>query len=246
MKQLLTSLLLGLSVLASAQSDGWQYPFPYNPDGNSDGYISLNDMLDLLSVYGQEYPETFYGDSTGAILDLGTLVRFDCYNQARLAGPQWRMMGRQDLARWYPYLADLGQTEYDAGTLPSNRLYGWVVNENNSMSPWSLSYGVSDNWQSYTFATAYSSTAPPNLIISGTQTYVGSQGNGNNSPIGAGRCFIVSEVLPEYEFSYCNTGSGGDFTTCVTDKLNDGWIPMPGGTKNSASYFYQGFWRIAE
>ena len=30
-------------------------------------------MLDLLSVYGQEYPETFYGDSTG-ILDLGTLV----------------------------------------------------------------------------------------------------------------------------------------------------------------------------
>lgn len=40
-------------MLASAQNDGFQYPFTYNPDGNSDGYISLNDMLDLLSVYGQ-------------------------------------------------------------------------------------------------------------------------------------------------------------------------------------------------
>ena len=59
-------------------------------------------------------------------------------------------------------------------------------------------------------------------------------------------CLIVSEVKPEYEFSYCNTSSGSVFTTCVTDKLNDGWIPMPGGIKNSASYFYQGFWRIVE
>ena len=59
-------------------------------------------------------------------------------------------------------------------------------------------------------------------------------------------CFAVTEVRPELEFSYCNIGSGVDFTNCVTDKLNDGWVPMPGGAKNSASYFYQGFWRIVE
>lgn len=240
-------LFLGLATLVSAQSDGWQYPFPYNPDGNSDGYISLNDMLELLSVYGQEYPETFYGDSTGAILDLGTLVQFDCYNQARLAGSQWRMMSRLDFARWYPYLADLGQAEYEAGTLPSNRLRGWLVNENKDMSPWQLEFGQSSQYQSFNFATEYNATAPPNLIVdSYSRTYVGSESNGNNSAIAGSRCFIVSEVLPEYEFSYCNTGSGGDFDACVTEKLNDGWIPMPGGTKNSASYYYQGFWRIAQ
>ena len=247
MKHCLTLLLVGLTTLVSAQNDGWQYPFPYNPDGNSDGYISLNDMLDLLSVYGQEYPETFYGDSTGAILDLGTLVQFDCFNQARLAGPQWRMMEREDFARWYPYLADLGQTEYDAGTSSSSNLSGWMVNRNDDMAVWQLAFGVSSQYQSYTFATEYNPSAPPNLIINNyTKSYVESESNGNSSAISGQRCFIVSEVLPEYEFSYCNTGSGGDFTNCVTDKLNDGWIPMPGGTKNGASFFYQGFWRIVE
>ena len=75
---------------------------------------------------------------------------------------------------------------------------------------------------------------------------MGSESNGNAIAVSGRRCFIVSEVKPEFEFSYCNTVSDGDFATCVAEKLNDGWIPMPGGTKNSASYFYQGFWRIVE
>ena len=85
MKQLLTSLLLGLSVLAFAQNDGFQYPFPYNPDGNSDGYISLNDMLDLLSVYGQEYPQSFATDTSRAVLNLGYMGSYKCLLQAEAA-----------------------------------------------------------------------------------------------------------------------------------------------------------------
>ena len=238
-------VLLGLAVLASAQSDGFQYPFPYNPDGNSDGYISLNDMLDLLSVYGQEFPNTFYGDSTGAILDLGNMVQFDCHNQAQLAGSEWRMMSRNDFPRWFTYLGDLGQSEYDE--LGNSTLAGWVVNDNGSVSPWQLKFGQSSQVYSYTFATQYNPASPPNLIVDNySHSYMGSESNGNNIAISGRRCFIVSEVLPEYEFSYCNTGSEGVFATCVAEKLNDGWIPMPGGTKNSASYFYQGFWRIVE
>ena len=102
MKQLLTSLLLGLSVLASAQSDGFQYPFPYNPDGNSDGYISLNDMLDLLSVYGQEYPQSFYSDTTVSVLNLGTMGAHTCQAQAKQAGSEWRIPDRSELARFSP------------------------------------------------------------------------------------------------------------------------------------------------
>ena len=102
MKQFLTSLLLGLSVLASAQNDGIQYPFPYNPDGNSDGYISLNDMLDLLSVYGQEYPQSFYSDTTVAVLNLGRMGAHTCQAQAKQAGSEWRIPRRSELARFSP------------------------------------------------------------------------------------------------------------------------------------------------
>ena len=100
MKQLLTSLLLGLSVMASAQNDGIQYPFPYNPDGNSDGYISLPDMLDLLAVYGQEYPQSFYSDTTVAVLNLGRMGGHNCMQQAKNAGSDWRIPRISELARF--------------------------------------------------------------------------------------------------------------------------------------------------
>ena len=44
----MTLLLVGLTTLVSAQNDGWQYTFPYNPDGNNDGYISLEVTLNYL------------------------------------------------------------------------------------------------------------------------------------------------------------------------------------------------------
>lgn len=243
---LLTFCLLGAGIPVSAQSDGWQYPFPYNPDGNSDGFITLNDMLDLLSVYGQEFPETFFGDSTGAILDLGTMLQFDCLLQARLAGSQWRMMTRVDFLRWFNHLASIGQTEFEQGLLPNNRLTGLLLNDDNTFSPWSLLYGETSQFQSYTFASDYNDNAPPNLAVDNfSHSYIGSASNGNSNTIGGHRCFLVTEVLPEYQFTHCHNGSGGDFNQCVTEKLNDGWIPMPGGTKGSASWYYQGFWRIS-
>ena len=234
MKQLLTSLLLGLSVLASAQNDGFQYPFPYNPDGNSDGYISLNDMLDLLSVYGQEYPQSFYSDTTVAVLNLGKMGAHTCQAQAKQAGSEWRIPHVSELARFSPAAVNAipqGQSSASA----------WFLDRSNILvSPWNFSVATPTNDPSY------------DLIPRADSSEVYSV---NHSPFNNGSfvnvtttktCFLVSEIRPEFEYSYCNTGSGGDFTTCVTDKLNDGWMPMPGGTKNSASYFYQGFWRIVE
>ena len=228
MKQFLTSLLLGLSVLASAQNDGFQYPFPYNPDGNSDGYISLNDMLDLLSVYGQEYPQSFYSDTTVAVLNLGRMGAHNCQAQAKQAGSEWRIPDRSELARFSPAAVN---------TIPSGEsASAWLLIDETMVYSWHFTPST-DNGQDRIY-TADSSFA---YFVNHKQ---GLSGSGNTNITEKRSCCLVSEVRPEFEFSYCNTGSGGDFTTCVTDKLNDGWIPMPGGNRNSPSGFYQGFWRI--
>ena len=52
MNRFFTLLLAASCLTAVGQTE---YPYPYNPDGNNDGHISLNDLLDLLSVYGAEF-----------------------------------------------------------------------------------------------------------------------------------------------------------------------------------------------
>ncbi len=232
MKLLLTSLLLGLSVLASAQSDGFQYPFPYNPDGNSDGYISLNDMLDLLSVYGQEYPQSFYSDTTVAVLNLGLMGSHNCEFQARQAGKDWRILRISDVSRFLPGIA---------ATLSSSSILrrGWCQRDDNQSMTSGMSWNPENNPDEFNYDYVFSndSVRLRFQVNQTTSTYY---------PTEKRHCFLVSEVRPTFEFSYCDTYSGGDFNTCVTDKLNDGWIPMPGGNRNSPSGYYQGFWRIVE
>ena len=85
-----------------------------------------------------------------------------------------------------PYLADLGY-QNDAGTSSSSNLSGWMVNRNDDMAVWQLAFGVSSQYQSYTFATEYNPSAPPNLIINNyTKSYVESESNGNSSAISGG------------------------------------------------------------
>ena len=228
MKQLLTSLLLGLSVLAFAQNDGFQYPFPYNPDGNNDGYISLNDMLDLLSVYGQEYPQSFATDTSRAVLNLGYMGSYKCLLQAEAAGREWRMMQDTDI----PYFMGTA-----ANVIPANNTGSWCWHTDENRPDFFNWYFEESPTGNYDYVFNSDSSRAYLVYWSGYE-----ESNYTDYSL----CLIVSEVRPEYEFSYCNTGSGGDFTSCVTEKLNDGWIPMPGGTKNSASYYYQGFWRIVE
>lgn len=225
MKQLLTSLLLGLSVLASAQNDGFQYPFPYNPDGNSDGYISLNDMLDLLSVYGQEYPQSFATDTSRAVLNLGYMGSYKCLLQAEAAGREWRMMQDTDI----PYF--LGTA---ANVVPAIGTSAWVWNSNQNRpdyTVWSYEENPTGNWD-YVFNSDSSKAYQVSWAGYDVSNYTDYS-----------LCLIVSEVRPEFEFNYCSSTSGSNFSQCVTTRLNEGWIPMPGG---NGQYLYQGFWRIVE
>ena len=219
-------------MLASAQNDGIQYPFPYNPDGNSDGYISLPDMLDLLAVYGQEYPQSFYSDTTVAVLNLGRMGGHNCMQQAKNAGSDWRIPRISELARFSPAAVN---------AIPQGQAASaWFLQENNVLSnSWSFytatynpNYDYIPRADSSEFYQVYHRLADyTEIYVSSTQT-----------------CFLVSEIRPEFEYSTCTAcGScDSDFSSCVTTKLNDGWIPMPGGTQNNSYSFFQGFWRVVE
>ena len=49
MKKLFTLLLAAACFTATAQSD---IDYPYNPDFENDGFVGIEDVLELLSVYG--------------------------------------------------------------------------------------------------------------------------------------------------------------------------------------------------
>ncbi len=89
MRYLITLLFAALSLNAVGQVE---YPFPYNPDVNSDGYIGINDLMELLSIYGEEFgsDQLFYSD-TEAILDLGIMYYGECVFQCSQLQGDWKV-----------------------------------------------------------------------------------------------------------------------------------------------------------
>ena len=66
MKQLLACLAILAAFNVTAQVDGLQRP--YNPDSEPDGYIGVGDVLEVLSIFGNEFiSATLNSDSTSAI-----------------------------------------------------------------------------------------------------------------------------------------------------------------------------------
>ena len=61
MKYLITCVVLSFSLACGAQTD---YPFPWNPDSNFDGWVSTEDLLQLLTVFGTQFePDAWETDS---------------------------------------------------------------------------------------------------------------------------------------------------------------------------------------
>ena len=52
MKKLFTLILAVACFTSSAQTE---YPYPYNPDFENDGFVGIEDVLELLSVYGTPF-----------------------------------------------------------------------------------------------------------------------------------------------------------------------------------------------
>lgn len=90
MKYLITTMVLLATFAAAGQTVN---PFPYNPDADADGWISVNDLLSLLSIFTTEFtPESWETDSLSAAVVLnGNISYFECQRACHELEGHWRM-----------------------------------------------------------------------------------------------------------------------------------------------------------
>ena len=90
MRHLLTSLALLATFAAAGQTAN---PFPYNPDVDADGWISVNDLLSLLAIFTTEFtPDSWETDSLSAAVVLnGNISYFECQRACHELEGHWRM-----------------------------------------------------------------------------------------------------------------------------------------------------------
>ena len=214
---LLLACSLALCLSASAQFTPQQYPFPYNPDSNQDGMVSMTDFLEILGLFGQEYPNSFYSDSTRAVLNLGYMGSVKCIQQAEAAGTDWRVLTSEDIYEFAPLLVD-----------------GEPYNSNQYFHFWSQAL----NYMSYGFFTRDDCSSPFYDCVSNTDSTASYQfflnGIANGDQMVSGNpnlCFLVTEVRP----TIIVTSQSNDLY--IEDLLNDGWRPL--GIENK-------FWKEAE
>ena len=105
MNRFFTLLLAASCLTAVGQTE---YPYPYNPDGNNDGYISLNDLLDLLSVYGSEFNAGVLAtDSISAVYYTGELDYYDCASSCVALRGNWKMLDKDLVGSYKSNISDL-------------------------------------------------------------------------------------------------------------------------------------------
>ena len=136
MKNFFTLTLCFLTLSLTAQVE---YPFPYNPDVNSDGYIGINDLMELLSMYGEEFgsDQLFYSD-TEAVLDLGAMYYGECVFQCSQLQGDWKVADIEGIGKFRDDLQnDLYWNDLtpNGGKLPVINIdafsIGFTSNENN-------------------------------------------------------------------------------------------------------------------
>ena len=102
MKHLLTAIACCLAVAGSAQTF-----YPWNPDSDNDNIIGVEDLMSLLSVFGDEF--TLEADSifefTYSLYDAGELNRYQCVSRCKAIGG--RIPLSSELMMWDSTLMDL-------------------------------------------------------------------------------------------------------------------------------------------
>ena len=83
MKYLLTAIACCFALAGSAQTF-----YPWNPDSDNDNIIGVEDLMSLLSVFGDEF--TLEADSifefTYSLYDAGQLNRYQCASRCKAIG----------------------------------------------------------------------------------------------------------------------------------------------------------------
>ena len=240
MKRLVALMMCAVSLGAAAQID---WDFPYNPDGNSDGYIFSEDLLDLLALYGQQFnsEEVFLDqDSSHLILKAGDeLTRIQCVSACLNLEGAWRVVNYEDVARFYDFLTDGLETFEDLGISEANYPgleYIWIDSRSNSnqlIKPFEITLhrkNTRTNDNGIEVEENFGEVQIYNYIL----------------PVyGKTECWCATKQRPRVEFDRVNALSITEWAEFLNQKASEGWYilpqPVPAADTQSVT-----FWRWAE
>jgi hypothetical protein len=98
LKHLLTIISCFAVLSVSAQTD---YPFPWNPDADSDGFITVEDLMALLVLFGTEFEAGILeSDSTSAIFHNGEKDYWDCASSCASLQGNWKLLDHKVLGSY--------------------------------------------------------------------------------------------------------------------------------------------------
>ena len=113
MRYLVTLLLVALCFNAVGQV---QYPYPYNPDIDNNGFIGNTDLLELLSLYSYEFNAGILAtDSTSAIYYTGNMDYWDCTSSCVGLEGNWKVLDYYLVGTYKPQLAIQSADVYNNG-----------------------------------------------------------------------------------------------------------------------------------
>ena len=227
MKHLLACLAILAAFNVTAQVDGFQ--LPYNPDSEPDGYIGVNDILEVLSIFGSEFNlPVMNNDSTSAIVEAP-------FTNDQTLGANRSIHGCRAYCKSLP-------GNWRATTITDIEEH-WEV-----IFPASSSTTVWVNDPSNQYEQRSMSLAPD--VCDQPTTTCGRPGSVLNLASNVNpKCFCATHERPKVEYSICkNTVYQGPFEQCCSSKVAEGWYPLSTNpvSGGSSAEFGQAFWRWAD
>ena len=151
-------------------------------------------MLDILAVYGQAFPQSFYSDTTVAVLNLGRMGGHNCMQQAESAGNEWRIPKQSELPSFST------ATAKTLANQSGSSIGCWFIRDDTK----ALSTGWSFSLEN------------PNSLDTGSYYYTCSdtelfRGTSHKDSINLylphikSTYILVGEVRPDFEFGYAQT-----------------------------------------
>jgi len=235
MKNLLACLAILAAFNVTAQTETSN--FPYNPDVDQDGFIGVNDILQLLSTFGEAFQVqvTLNADSTSAIYipDDWTQIMTSTQCASRcdsLPGP-WHIMTYQGFIEHFSLLRETLQSTSNSQGYASGRF--WQLNP---------AAKVNNRYSTHTIITRSTDNCYGSYFPDGSCTHY----NGayeNNSLVGEdpNQCLCELRQRPRVEYDFCE-GSMTAVQSCAAGKVNSGWYPLE-LTSAGSNTFVQTFWR---
>ena len=214
MKHLMTLAALFVSSLAMAQIP----TFPWNPDGNGDGVIGSSDLIELLTVYGQEFQNAIVSENQeSALLYMGKKKSYDCIYACQNLPGRWSLPEAGEISAIMPLIAD---------TTSDSNLDTWLSYD----EPW-IYEAAADFEVYYPVLDAYLYSTSTGLFVRGIAH---EKADVNNL------CYCSIKQLPRVEYSAC--ADVIDDPGCANQLVSDGWYPM-GSVSDSGT---QAFWRFSQ